>query len=332
MSRFASEVGSLRSRFQDVGSRAPWVGACVAVRPGQVWAFGIGRSGTANYAINRVWQYDHRPVPELAGRSGAVGRGDGINHPVYSELVNLTSRAGTLLQKMCAAGTYTLRLFPSSTLPYRLDDPIQSWLVFLLHSLATCGHCTATERGGIIVAAGQIPDAETTLAWIDEYPGVCLAGLTELEAALEASAPATPREDGGGQPLREPPAHAARVARQPTADPICPNSDFTMVKWGDVEYRFSLGIQSSAVRVLFEEWKKTGMGLHQQTIRQSIDDERDSFRMDNAFRGHPALGTMIQSRGDGRYQLVAPGSRRTPQAKKTKKSAGITPKSREKRV
>ena len=49
---------------------------------------------------------------------------------------------------------------------------------------------------------------------------------------------------------------------------------------------------------------QTGLGLHQQTIREKIDTVRDKFRMDDTFRGHPAFGTMIRKAGDGRYQLV----------------------------
>jgi hypothetical protein len=86
------------------------------------------------------------------------------------------------------------------------------------------------------------------------------------------------------------------------------NADFTMVNWFGTEYHFALGVQSSAVRALWEEWEKTRLGLHQETIREAIDTEQDSFRMDTAFRKHPAFGTMIQRGGDGRYRLVQPVS------------------------
>jgi hypothetical protein len=131
---------------------------------------------------------------------------------------------------------------------------------------------------------------------------------------------------------RKPPAPGAKDASTTAGhNGIYPNSDFTMVKWGDIDFSFSLGVQSSAVRVLFEEWRKSGMGLHQQTIRDAIDTERDNFRMDLAFRKHPAFGKMIQSCGDGRYQLVRPGTASTPRAKKAVKGAKITPKPRRKR-
>lgn len=84
------------------------------------------------------------------------------------------------------------------------------------------------------------------------------------------------------------------------------NKDFTMVKWYGVEYSFALGVQSSVVKALWEEWEKTGLGLSQQTIRNMIDTERDNFRMANAFRNSPAMGTIIQSDGRGTYRLAEP--------------------------
>ncbi|MBN2447727.1 MAG: hypothetical protein JXO22_13420 [Phycisphaerae bacterium] len=95
------------------------------------------------------------------------------------------------------------------------------------------------------------------------------------------------------------------------------NADFTMVNWYGTEYHFALGVQSSAVQALWAEWEKTGLGLHQDTIRDAVDAERDTFRMDKAFRNHPAFGTMIQAAGDGRYRLVPPdeqSSRRNEKA------------------
>lgn len=84
------------------------------------------------------------------------------------------------------------------------------------------------------------------------------------------------------------------------------NGDFTMVNWYGTECTFALGVQSSAVAALWTEWEKTGLGLHQGTIREAIDEERDSFRMDTAFRNHLAFGSMIQRCGDGRYRLAPP--------------------------
>lgn len=89
------------------------------------------------------------------------------------------------------------------------------------------------------------------------------------------------------------------------------SADFTTVNWYGTEYTFAHGVQSSAVRALWEEWEQTGLGLHQDTIRVAVDANRDTFRMDKAFRNHPSLGTMIQSVGDGKYRLAAPDDANT---------------------
>lgn len=129
----------------------------------------------------------------------------------------------------------------------------------------------------------------------------------------------------------------APTSTKPTAskaDPATPappvhNADFTMVNWYGREYHFALGIQSSAVAALWAEWEKSGLGLHQDTIRNAVDAERDSFRMDTAFRNHPAFGPMIQRCGDGRYKLAPPTVTPAPEKKE---NAGITAKSRRKRA
>lgn len=128
---------------------------------------------------------------------------------------------------------------------------------------------------------------------------------------------------------RELAAAPAEVPRPWQATPAPPvhNADFTMVNWYGTEYHFALGVQSSAVAALWAEWEKTGLGLHQDTIRNAVDAERDSFRMDTAFRNHPAFGTMIQRCGDGRYKLAPPTVTPAPEKKK---NAGITAKSRRK--
>lgn len=98
-----------------------------------------------------------------------------------------------------------------------------------------------------------------------------------------------------------------RVARPPIAAPDARHSaDFTYVYWFDREYKFALGLQAGAVRELWAEWKETGLGLHQETIRERIDAERDNFRMAHVFRNHEALNTMIVKDGDGRYRLAKP--------------------------
>ncbi|MGE5611214.1 MAG: hypothetical protein ACM359_18335 [Bacillota bacterium] len=102
------------------------------------------------------------------------------------------------------------------------------------------------------------------------------------------------------------------------------NADFTMVNWFGDEHYFALGVQSAAVRALWEEWEKTGLGLHQETIRDSVDPERDEksvFRMDTIFRNHPAFDTMIQRCGDGKYKLAPPTNGKAEASAKAKKSS-----------
>jgi hypothetical protein len=110
------------------------------------------------------------------------------------------------------------------------------------------------------------------------------------------------------------------------------NADFTMVRWFGTEHHFALGVQSSAVRTLWEEWERTGLGLHQETIREVIDAERDNFRIDNTFRNHKAFGTMIQRLGDGRYGLVPPNTEPVPSTRSTQRNTRNAPKSRRKRA
>jgi hypothetical protein len=108
-------------------------------------------------------------------------------------------------------------------------------------------------------------------------------------------------------------------AERPAAGPTAHSEDFTMVRWFGVEYSFSLGLQASAVAALWREWEKNGLGLHQETIRHAIDEERDTFRMDATFRNHPAFGVMIRPCGDGRYRLTPPDAATGPPARKARK-------------
>lgn len=104
------------------------------------------------------------------------------------------------------------------------------------------------------------------------------------------------------------------------------SSDFTYVNWYGTEYTFALGVQSEAVRTLWNEWEKSGLGLHQETIGNAIDAERDNFRMDKAFRNNPAFGTMIQNTGDGKYKLARPAPSKPASIPIATKSAAIPAK------
>jgi hypothetical protein len=85
------------------------------------------------------------------------------------------------------------------------------------------------------------------------------------------------------------------------------NPDFTMVSWFGTTYTFARGLQADVVRVLWDEWGRTGLGLHQETIHERVDENRESFKMTNIFRNHYAFGKMIQKLGDGLYSLCPPG-------------------------
>ena len=108
------------------------------------------------------------------------------------------------------------------------------------------------------------------------------------------------------------------------------SGDFTEVLWYGSTYTFSLGVQSSVVKALWGEWEKSGLGLHQDTIRKAVDPERDNFRVDKAFREHPAFGTMIQGGGDGRYKLARPTTNEASPIAKSKRNARIPAQSRQK--
>ena len=73
------------------------------------------------------------------------------------------------------------------------------------------------------------------------------------------------------------------------------NADYTMVNWFGTEYTFALGVQSQVVEVLWKEWENTGLGLHQQTIREHVDAEKDNFKMTTAFRNNPVSALLTAS-------------------------------------
>ncbi len=145
---------------------------------------------------------------------------------------------------------------------------------------------------------------------VERAVNVCRA---DAKTRKPAPAPPTPPA-----PDAKPEAEDSAVAGEPVVEPVH-NADFTMVNWYGTEYTFALGVQSSAMRALWEELEKSGLGLHQDTIRNAIDAERDNFRMDTAFRNHPALGTMIQRCGDGKYKLARPTAKAVRVASKPKK-------------
>lgn len=158
-------------------------------------------------------------------------------------------------------------------------------------------------RAELLEAAAGIDDRTTKLILVDTPPQT----IADPKPAAPPAAPITP-------PTTTP------AATSPL--PECThNADYTMVRWYGREYVFSLGVQSQVVGRLWGEWEKSGLGLHQATICQDIDDERESLRIDMVFRDHPAMGAMIQKAGDGRYKLDRPADK--PQKKDKKRRISV---------
>lgn len=182
-----------------------------------------------------------------------------------------------------------------------------------LHRYALAAHFRSDTEPLIAVAitpmdGGAIGRAMTAFHWF------------AVEREARESQRASRTAQGGALTESDSPANA----------PARHSGDFTSVCWFGEEYRFALGVQSSAVKALWDEWEKSGLGLHQDTIRNAIDPERDTFRMDKAFRGHPALGTMITKVGDGNYRLNEPGKGGPTAPAGPKKSPRIPAKARRK--
>jgi len=106
------------------------------------------------------------------------------------------------------------------------------------------------------------------------------------------------------------------------------STDFTTAEWDGTKYTFS-PLQADTVKALWQEYEKTGFGLHQNAIRESLDHERGNFRVPHVFRKHPAYGVMIHSCGRGKYRLGKPDAitktkTKTPSKKPVKAKAAAT--------
>src|SRR5713226_8563013 len=128
MDHLVSQIADLQADFQLAAERAPWVGAQFTVEPGQILQFGFAHT-------DGVGPFEDNP-------------------PILSELMILTRRAGSMLDEMSRDGLYQLRLFPQNTVPYRFidHDPLDYWLVFLLHSTETAHFCR-TKDGALSACA-----------------------------------------------------------------------------------------------------------------------------------------------------------------------------------
>jgi len=143
--------------------------------------------------------------------------------------------------------------------------------------------------------------------WASEQAATCCRILAErLELADDASKP-------------KPAAAPVEPAKRTHSD------DFTMVKWDETEYTFSPGLQAGAMKALWRAFETTGLGLHQETIRESIDAERDHFRLSNVFRDHPAYGVIIQSCGEGIYRLGKPDAKAQSPKRKARTAKTVKP-------
>jgi hypothetical protein len=243
------------------------------------------------------------------------------NRDCLSQIARL-NQIDPLTQPWEAAEQLARSASPAHGIPFEAFDPVLTQAHDMLEEL-------------LRVAAGNESASfnSTDARWSKIDRRLRELGATYARGSLDARqavAPAQPANDNNDVP------RVPAVETQTTVPPSVElkyihNADFTMVKWGDTEYHFALGVQSSAVRALWGEWERTGLGLHQETIREAIDAERDSFRMDTAFRKHPAFGTMIQRCGDGRYKLAPCAPEPAPSGPKVKRITRSAPKSRRKR-
>jgi hypothetical protein len=144
------------------------------------------------------------------------------------------------------------------------------------------------------------------------------ADLQKIESAanrLKAAIEATPQRDStavGNLSNELKPSHSA---------------DFTFVNWFGSEYRFTPGQQAEAIKHLWGEFEKGGLGLAERTIGELIGSNSDDYRLTHTFRSkskangskqsaitpHPAWGTMIQKAGPGIYRLAKSESRQSRQ-------------------
>ena len=85
------------------------------------------------------------------------------------------------------------------------------------------------------------------------------------------------------------------------------SADFTWVKVGDTEYRFSK-LQAAVIALLYTQWENGTPTLSEETIGDKVrgDDEETDFHIVHVFRDHPALHTFLDSPSKGIWQLNLP--------------------------
>jgi predicted ATPase len=80
--------------------------------------------------------------------------------------------------------------------------------------------------------------------------------------------------------------------------------DFTSVRWHGENYIFNLGQESHVIRVLWAEWERGNLGMHESTIGEQIGSDNRRFRLVHVFRHNPSWKSIIESLGRGRYRLA----------------------------
>jgi hypothetical protein len=167
MSALVSQLAELQADFQRIADRADWARAVFTVRAGRFGMFGIGR-------------------PESDGVDGAIINSGG-GSPMFAELDVLTERAGRLALSLYGTGCFQLQGLSSTTITYSDPQPWGFWLVVLLHSPVTMGHCCVRSADGTHwFAAAEIGENEVAV-WIDRYAQVCVSALAWLKGKMAAA-------------------------------------------------------------------------------------------------------------------------------------------------
>lgn len=86
--------------------------------------------------------------------------------------------------------------------------------------------------------------------------------------------------------------------------------DFSWIVYGEDRWEFKGDVQRRAVAVLWQDYLVNGDrgGIHEGTIAERIDaaDNSARWRVEDRFRGNPALGTLIVSAGPATWRLSFP--------------------------
>jgi hypothetical protein len=173
MSDLASEISELQADFQRIADRAEWVRAAFVVKARRFAILGFGR-------------------PEGDGVNGPIISSGG-GSPFFAELDTLTERAGRVALHLHDSGLCQLQGLSSATVSYQVKAPSEFWLIVLLHSPSTMGHCSVRAADGTYRFAAAEVGKDEAAVWIDKYAQVCVSALAWLKAKL----PETPQQPAG---------------------------------------------------------------------------------------------------------------------------------------